>query len=50
MDPSHDDEEEDGNEDEIVANSPPPTYESTNIMGRSTGFQVPETQPDQLLK
>ena len=26
MDPSHDDEEEDGNEDEIVANSPPPTY------------------------
>ena len=27
MDPSHDDEEEDGNEDEIVANSPPPTYE-----------------------
>ena len=27
MDPSHDEEEEDGNEDEIVANSPPPTYE-----------------------
>ena len=26
MDPSHDEEEEDGNEDEIVANSPPPTY------------------------
>ena len=32
MDPSHDDEEEDGNEDEIVANSPPPTYEYDGLV------------------
>ena len=45
MDPSHD-EEEDGNEDEIVANSPP-TSDESGIW--KLGFWVPETQPGNLL-